>query len=173
MNYLAAIHVLKGKLQLSEDDYRGLLAELVSKRSCAQMTAPELAVVFTHLDKQARRLGVQTNRPPQLPAACGHLPPEGAVPCLGRLGAAARRALEKPQVRKLKAMWYALAEVGAVARPASAAACTAAVGVWAKRQSHGWKVGHLDALRFADGNQLARLIEEMKAWGERVKANVL
>ena len=48
-----------------------------------------------------------------------------------------------------------------------------AVEAWAKRQATGSKVGRIDALRFADSLQLNKLIEEMKALGDRVGAPTL
>jgi hypothetical protein len=80
----------------------------------------------------------------------------------------------KPQQRKLRAMWYALADVGAVQRPASATACVAAIETWAKRQiNHGASpLGRLDALNFASAGQLNVLTDELKAWAKRVGAKV-
>lgn len=149
MNHTAAIHVLKGLLKLQDDDYRALLNNLVGKTSSKEMTTAEQAKVRTHMAGLAERMGVQRPAPKGSPAA-----------------------KERPQVRKLKAMWWALAEVGAVDRPADAAACSQAVEAWAKRQATGSKVGRIDSLRFADSLQLNKLIEEMKAWGERVGADV-
>jgi len=154
MNPTAAIHVLKGLLKLSEDDYRALLMHLVGQRSCKAMTPVQLAVVRTHLDKLARRMEVQTDAPK------------------GKARPGTSQPLDGPQERKLRAMWYALADAGVVARPAGAVACDQAVEVWAKRQLTGTRLGPLDALRFASGEQLNKLIEEMKAWGLRVKANI-
>lgn len=155
MNHTAAIHVLKGLLKLQEDDYRALLVNLVGKSSCKDMTTAEQVVVRTHMDKLAQRMGVQKPGRAAKPKSAGAL------------------REERPQVRKLKAMWWALAEVGAVDRPESPAACLQAVEAWAKRQASSGKIGPFDALRFADSMQLNKLIEEMKAWGERVEANTL
>ena len=71
-------------------------------------------------------------------------------------------------MRKLRAMWYAMAEGGHVERPADAKACDAAIETWALRQlaPH----GRIDSLRFASGAQMNKLIEELKAWGKRVGA---
>ena len=150
MNHTAAIHVLKGLLKLQEDDYRALLVNLVGKQSCKDMTTAQQVVVRTHMDKLAQRMGVQT---------MARKPAAGTV--------------ERPQVRKLQAMWWALADVDAVARPDSPAACLRAVEAWAKRQASNGKFGPFDALRFADAQQLNKLIEEMKAWGQRVGADTL
>ena len=154
MKSIAAIHVLKNLLQLSEDDYRALLMQLVGQHSCKAMTPVQLAVVRTHLDKLARRMGVQTDAPK------------------GKARPGAAQPLDGAQHRKLRALWYALADAGVVARPAGAVACDRLVEVWAKRQLTGTRLGPLDALRFASGEQLNKLIEEMKAWGLRVKANI-
>ncbi len=74
-----------------------------------------------------------------------------------------------PLVRKLRALWYALADAGAVARPADPAACDKAIEAWAKprlaAQTH---LAPFDALRFADGPQLNAAIEQLKAWVARL-----
>lgn len=163
MNHIAAIHVLKGLLKLQDDDYRALLQQLVGKTSSKGMTPTEQAFVRTHLDKLATRMGVQT------PVPTGLRPDKPAK---------ARSATpERPQVRKLKAMWWALADVGAVDRPGSAGGCYQAVEAWAKRQAGAGsqlakQLGHMDALRFASSEQLNKLIEELKAWGQRVGAKL-
>ncbi|MDR3370706.1 regulatory protein GemA [Rhodoferax sp.] len=82
------------------------------------------------------------------------------------------RSLDAPQVRKLRAMWWALADVAAVEKPANALACAKAVEAWAVRQASQGAVGAFSALRFASHHQLNKLIEEMKAWGLRVKADI-
>jgi phage gp16-like protein len=140
MNYIASIHVLKSKLRLSEADYRALLIGLVGQDSCKAMTPAQLAVVRTHMDKLATRMGVQTPAP--------------------------ARVVDKPQVKKLYAMWWALADVSAVARPTHVAALAKALDAWAMRQ-----VG-VQSVRWADGPQLNRLVEELKAWAARVGAKV-
>jgi Protein of unknown function (DUF1018) len=155
MNTIAAIHVLKGLLRLSEDDYRALLQEVVGVRSCSAMSAVQLAVVYTHFDKLALRMGVQKPAPK---AGAGQARPG--------------RALDNPQQRKLRAMWWALADVGGVDRPDSPTAAAKALEVWAKRQLNGTALGPLDALRFASTPQLNKLIEELKAWGWRVGAKI-
>lgn len=156
MNHIAAIHVLKNLLKLQDDDYRALLITLVGKSSCKDMTNAQQVVVRTHMDKLAKKMGVQK-------------PGRGAKP----QGAGAQRPEDRPQVRKLKAMWWALADVDAVERPDGPAGCARAVEAWAKRQASSGKLGAFDALRFASAEQLNKLIEEMKAWGQRVGAKML
>lgn len=154
MNHTAAIHVLKNLLKLQDDDYRALLVNLVGKSSCKDMTTAQQVLVRTHMDKLAQRMGVQK-------------PGRAAKP----QGAGAVRK-ERPQVLKLKAMWWALARAEAVETPNSPAACLQAVEAWAKRQATNGKIGPFDALRFATSDQLNKLIEEMKAWANRVGAEL-
>lgn len=80
-----------------------------------------------------------------------------------------RRSTERVDttMSKLRALWFALADVGAVNRPADMAAADQAIEAWAKRM-----VPELDALRFASGYKMQRLIEAMKRWAVRVGANV-
>jgi hypothetical protein len=54
-NHIAAIHVLKSKLQLSDDDYRALLVQLTGKASSKAMTQPEQQHVRDHMQRLAER----------------------------------------------------------------------------------------------------------------------
>jgi len=73
----------------------------------------------------------------------------------------------EPQMRKLRAMWWMLADAGHVDTPADVDACTAAVEAWALRQLS-TSLPPLAALRFATGPQMNSLVEAMKAWCDRV-----
>lgn len=139
----------------TDDAHRDLLARHGATAVDGRVSATTMAAVGLRaaLDDYERRGWPRKQRPSAS---------KGAAP----------RQVERPQVRKLKAMWWALADMGAVDRPADAAACSQAVEAWAKRQAAGSKVGRIDSLRFADSIQLNKLIEEMKAWGERVGADV-
>ena len=66
---------------------------------------------------------------------------------------------------KLRAMWFAMAEVGAVTKPVTMVDADAAIEAWAKRM-----VPELVAIRFASGYQMQRLVEAMKKWAKRVGA---
>lgn len=66
---------------------------------------------------------------------------------------------------KLRALWFALADVDAVQRPADMAQADAAIEAWAKRMKP-----ELDAVRFASAYQMRALIEAMKKWATRVGA---
>lgn len=144
---LALIHIAKAHLGLSRDDYEYVIQQVIGtkKTSAADLTHGERATLLAHF----KRAGF-TVKPK----------------------AGAQRPLGSPQHRKLRAMWYAMAEVGAVARPTDALACDAAVEAWAVRQLCRPEHGAFSALRFASGAQLNLLIEELKAWGRRVGAKV-
>ena len=67
-DHIKAIHVLKGKLSLSDDDYRALLIQLTGHSSSKAMTQPQRRTVREHLQRLAERAGLAAPRPP-LPAA--------------------------------------------------------------------------------------------------------
>lgn len=142
------IHIAKQSLGLADDSYRALVAQYgKGATSSTQLSVAQRKALLEHFK------------------ACGFV----LRPKAGKGGSGWRR---EPQMRKLRAMWYALAEGGHVETPADADACTAAVEAWAKRQlsTH---TPALDALRFATGAQMNKLIEEMKAWGLRVGAGIV
>jgi len=140
-NHTAAIHVLKGKLRLTDDDYRVLLKGLTLKSSSRDMTDAERQKVRDHLQGLAERAGLvkPTQRRP-LPAA--------------RFAKA--KADASPKERKVWALWHQLGRDGLV-NDTSAKALNA----WVHRQ-----VG-VSALGFATSPQLDTLIEALKAWQER------
>lgn len=57
-NHIAAIHVLKSKLQLSDDDYRALLRGLTQKTSTKEMSDRERQKVRDHMQGLGERMGV-------------------------------------------------------------------------------------------------------------------
>ncbi|MDP9990892.1 phage gp16-like protein [Variovorax boronicumulans] len=144
---LGLIHMAKAHLGLSDADYRFVIgaATATKKTSAADLTHGERNLLLQHFKRQGFEVKAKASTP---------------------------RPLASPQHRKLRAMWYALADAGAVERPEGPIACDHAVEAWAKRQGNSGKVGQIDALRFADSQQLNKLIEEMKAWGMRVKAQI-
>lgn len=140
-NHITAIHVLKGKLQLTDDDYRALIKGLTLKASSKDMTEAERTKVRDHMQHLAERMGVvQPTRRRPLPAA----------------KFAKAKAAASPRERKVWALWHQLGRDGVV-RDTSAAALNA----WVHRQ-----VG-VTLLAFANGAQLDTLIEALKAWQER------
>ena len=141
-DHIKAIHVLKGKLRLSDDDYRALLIQLTGHSSSKAMTQPQRRTVREHLQRLASRMGLEQPATRQRPLA------DAAF--------AKAKADASPRERKVWALWHQLHRDGLVDNPSAAA-----LNAWVKRQ-----VG-VDALRFCTGPQLDTLIEALKAWGDR------
>lgn len=151
---LGLIHMAKAHFKktagMTDDDYRAVVLQVTGKASSAD------------LDAAGRDRLLQ------------HFKAKGFV-VIAKPGAKAKVRsdfIREPQVKKLLAMWYALADAQAVAKPESHPACARAVEAWAKQQLAGTPLGPLDALRFATGAQLDKLIESMKQWGARVNARI-
>ncbi len=144
-NHIQAIHVLKAKLRLTDDDYRALLCNLTrtvaapaGKSSSRDMTATEQQRVRDHLQSLVDRLPGATPR-----AAHRRTPAQFAQ----------AKAAASPRERKVWAMWLQLGREGLV-RDTSAKALNA----WVERTVH------VSALGFANGRQLDTLIEALKSW---------
>jgi phage gp16-like protein len=152
--HLSAIHVLKGQLALSDDEYRDVLQQLTGLRSSAQMTLQQRAKVREHLQRQALRLGV-AKPAPAAPAAAS--PRRGAV--LSPEQFAQAKAKASPRERKVWALWHALHRAGLV-HDTSAAALDAWVG----------RHVQVSALRFCKDTQLDTCIEALKEWLTRAPA---
>ena len=93
-NHIAAIHTLKGKLGLSDDDYRALLVNLTGKNSSKALGVQEQARVRDHMQHLGERLGV--------------LVPTRQRPF------AQTRAAASPRERKVWAIWLDMARRGLV-----------------------------------------------------------
>ena len=141
-DHIKAIHVLKGKLSLSDDDYRALLIQLTGHSSSKAMTQAQRRTVREHLQRLAAHMGIEQPATRQRPL------PDAQF--------AKAKAAASPRERKVWALWHQLHRDGLVDNPSAAA-----LNAWVKRQ-----VG-VDALRFCTGPQLDTLIEALKAWGER------
>ena len=140
-NHIGAIHVLKAKLRLSDDDYRALLKGLTLKTSSKDMSPAEQQKVRDHMQGLAERAGVvQPTRRRPMPA--------------NRF--AKSKADATPKERKVWALWHQLGRDGVV-RDTS----PQALNKWIERQ-----IG-VSALVFANGAQLDTLIEALKAWQQR------
>ena len=137
---VAAIHVLKAKLQLADDDYRALLRQLTGKASCSQMNERELAGVRAHLAALAERMGVAPARSQRLSQAQFERAKTAAT----------------PKERKVWALWHQLGRDGLVHNTSAQA-----LNAWVHRQVA------VSALGFCTGAQLDTLIEGLKAWHER------
>lgn len=137
--HIAAIHVLKGRLRLSDDDYQALLRGLTGQGSTTRMDERQRAQVREHLQKLARRMGV-----------------DAAAPRTGGKSFAQRYAEASARERKVWALWGALKRAGLL-RHADARALDAFV----QRQTG------MGSLRFCNAAQLDALIEALKQWARR------
>lgn len=137
---VAAIHVLKAKLQLADDDYRALLRQLTGQASCSQMNERELAGVRAHLAALAERMGVAPARRQRLSQAQFERAKQAA----------------SPKERKVWALWHQLARDGHITNTS-----TQALNAWVHRQVA------VSALGFCTDAQLTTLIEALKAWQAR------
>ena len=135
---------------MTDGDYRAVMRQITGKTSSADLDAAGREKLLQHFKAKGFVVIARPTKP----------------------GAVRAAFIREPQVKKLMAMWYALAEAAAVARPASHTACSAAIEAWAKEQLATHTLGPMDALRFATGEQLNHLVEAMKLWGRRVKANI-
>ena len=140
--HLAAIHVLKAKLRLSDDDYRALLVQLTGQRSSKALAERQRAAVRDHLQALAERMGVAK--------------PTRSHPHATQKRFAAKKAEASPKERKVWALWNQLHRDGKL-RDNSAQALNA----WVQRTV---QVG---ALVWCTDAQLVTLIEALKRWVER------
>ena len=108
-NHIAAIHTLKGKLGLSDDDYRALLVNLTGKNSSKALGVQEQARVRDHMQALGERLGV-------------------LVPTRRR-SFAQTRAAASPRERKVWALWNQLHRDGVIQNHSAPA-----LNAWVKRQ---------------------------------------
>lgn len=144
------IHIGRSALGMDDATYRAMLARLCSgKTSSKALTGAERQAVLAHM--KASGFTVKPRGKSTSPAGIDWQ--------------------REPQLLKLRALWYLLADAGAVERPADTLACNAAIEAWAKRQFSARKPP-LDALRFASGPQMNDLVEQAKQWARRVGAPV-
>ena len=140
------IQIGRRALQIDEPTYRAMLGNLAGgKTSSKALSEAERRAVLAHMKAH----GFVVKPRADSPAAAEQGWPRAA------------------QMRKLRAMWYLLADGGHVARPADMAACNTAIEAWAKRQL-GKQDVPLAALRFATGAQMDKLVEALKAWCTRL-----
>ena len=108
-NHIAAIHTLKSKLGLSDDDYRALLVNLTGKNSSKALGVQEQARVRDHMQALGERLGV-------------------LKPTRQR-SFAQNRAAASPRERKVWALWNQLHRDGVIQNHSAPA-----LNAWVKRQ---------------------------------------
>lgn len=145
-NHIAAIHVLKAQLRLSEADYRALLNALTFKNSTSDMTNAQRQAVRDHMQRLADRAGVATAKPSRAGARNGS-------------DWRAKRDAASPAERKVWAIWNALKRAGHIENNSEQA-----LNAWVKRTVQ------VETLRFCTGPQMDTLIEALKRWQERSKA---
>lgn len=146
-NHISAIHVLKSKIGLSEDEYRGLLFQLTGKMSSKDLNARELLQVRDHMDKLGVRMGVvqpvTRNRP------------------MTREEFEAARAKASPMERKVWALWHELGRKGLIGNTSAKS-----LNAWVHR------IVGVSAVGFATEAQLRTLVESLKEWSARGEENV-
>lgn len=141
-NHIAAIHILKAQLQMTQEDYRALLITLTGEDSCKGMADRDLQNVRTHMQKLAERSGV-------------------AKPAYKVGKPAGKTKVLEPLEKKVWALWYALEAAGRVAVPPNRQARAKALRAYVQRQT-----GASD-MAFCTGDQLNKLVEAMKHWIDR------
>lgn len=139
---LAAIHVLKSKLGMSDEDYRAALVEVVGVPSAGALkTSRERQAVIEHFRRLERSM------------FGGPAPAPRAEPKRGWMEF---RDDDARQVRKVLAMWLELGKAGKVERTTRPA-----VNRWVKRHFR------LDLVDSLDGKELNKAIEMLKEWLDR------
>jgi phage gp16-like protein len=134
-----------GQAHLGWDDelYRATMARLCGgKTSSTALTWQERKALLDYM--KANGFVVKSNKP--------------------HAGGAGGRAWDNG-MSKLRAIWYALADAGAVKRPETTEQLDEAINTWAKRMQP--RISHV---RFASGVQVQLLIEAAKKWAKRVGA---
>ena len=132
---IAKIHVAKNQLGLSDDDYRAVLGSVTAGRkdSAAQLTLFELEAVL----KRFKQLGWEPRRSKK--AATAKAPD--------------RRQAQRPEARKVRALWLSLHEAGKVDDPSEKA-----LSAYVKRMTG------CEDLHWVEPDKFPRLIESLKKW---------
>ena len=140
-NNLAAIHVLKAQLQLTDDDYRALLRTLTGKDSAKLLDERQRDALRQHLQGLAERAGVaKTTR---------------ARPYTAERFAE-RKAATPPKERKVWALWHQLHRDGKISDNSAAA-----LNAWV------FRTVQVSALVWCTDAQVVTLIESLKNWHQR------
>lgn len=136
--HIRAIHTIKSRLKMGDDDYRALLQGLTGKRSSKDCSLTQLRAVRKHLQGLAERYGVD-----RAPLRSGMTQAEFEKSYLDA---------SEPE-RKIWAMWNALVRAGHIQdkRPQ-------ALHAWVKRQTR------VERLEWCNAAQLETLIESLKQW---------
>lgn len=129
---IAAIHVAKKRLGLAEEDYRAVLARVGGKSSAADLDAAGRHAVLDHF----RGMGFER---------------AAAKPRKARAAEPAASG-DRPQQRKIKALWLSLYNLGAIDNPSGPAL-----------DAYMARATGVSALRFADAFAANKAIEGLKA----------
>ena len=135
---IKAIHTLKSKLQLGEDDYRALLMNLTGVASSKDMVTAQRQQVRAHLQNLAERMGVAQ-------------PKRRAW--LSQAAFAAKQQAAEPRERLAYFLWGQLHRAGVV-RDASRLALHAFVK----------RIAGVDALEFCDALQMNAVLKALRDW---------
>ena len=139
-NHVAAIHVLKAKLKLTDEDYRVLIKGLTLKSSSKDMSQAERRQVREHMQRLAEKMGV-------------------AKPTHSRRNTFDQaKAAASPMQRKVWALWLQLGRDGRIQDTSAQA-----LNTFVRRQMG------VDALRFCNWAQMTNLIEALKYWQQRAQ----
>lgn len=135
---IKAIHTLKGKLSMGDDDYRALLVNLTGIASSKDMSSAQRQQVRAHMQSLAERMGVASSK---------------RRAWLSQAAFAAKQQAASPKERLAYFLWAQLHRAGVVrdgSRPA--------LGAFVKR------VAGVDALRFCNAEQLDAVIKALRDW---------
>lgn len=140
-DHIAAIHTLKSKLGMTDDDYRALLRNLTGKASSKDCDQAQRRTMREHLARLAEKMGLATptRRRPLNDAAFNQAKQQAS-----------------PRERKVWALWHQLHKDGRIANPSRAA-----LDAWVHGQVQ------VSSLRFCNAAQLDQLIESLKKWVAR------
>jgi phage gp16-like protein len=146
---IAKIHIAKKQLELDDDLYRAVLADVANgKTSCANMNASELQAVLDHFkakgfkpkkSKNARRIS----------------PPSGSA--------------KLPEIDKIRAIWITMGQHGIIKDP-SETALNAYVKRMTAKQNDGKGIESVAWLNYATCNTV---LEALKQWHRRTMADRL
>jgi phage gp16-like protein len=150
--HIAAIHILKSQLQMTQEDYRALLVTLTGEDTCKGMSDKDLQTVRSHMHKLAVSMGVAKAANGAASGAAGY----------ARKPYTKAKPLE-PMEKKVWAIWYALEAKGLVQVPPSRQARAKALRAYVERQTDASDMAFLEA------EKMVKLIEAMKKWLQRGK----
>lgn len=138
------IHIAKSSLGMDDDTYRAVILRISRGRTASskELTDAERMAVMKHM------------------RACGF-----TLRSQKQQGTA---IITRPEMTKLRAMWWRLSKQAAVTPPGDHAACDEAIAAWAKRQLS-TDSPPLQHIRFATPEQWQRMVEAMKQWVNRAE----